>query len=71
MERGIKLTTEQEYEINGSGLFHWNSSLKNDDKLEILNWYRSLSQKEKDYIDILREESFSDGYEVGDNDESL
>lgn len=71
MEKDIKLTLEQEYEINESGLFHWNSSLRNDEKLKIMNWHKSLSQKEKDYIDILREQSFSDGYEVGANDESL
>lgn len=71
MGKDIKLTIEQENDLIRCELFHWNTSLRNDEQLEIMNWYKSLSQKEKEYINILREQSFSDGYEVGNNDESL
>jgi len=71
MAKDIKLTVEQEYEINGSGLFHWNSSLRNDEKLELVRWYKSLPIPHQLNIMKLREESYDDGYDVGANDESL
>jgi hypothetical protein len=34
-------------------LFHWNSSEKDDKKKDIVDWYNSLTDVEKNYIDIL------------------
>lgn len=59
------LTNEERYLINGSELFHWKSRVPDEEKLRILNWYKSLSQQERNDIDILRSESYSDGYEDG------
>lgn len=42
--------------INGSGLFFWNSTLDDNIKLEIVNWYNSLPPNEKKFVDILRNE---------------
>jgi len=65
------ITNDEKFLINGSELFNWNSRVKDEDKLRIMNWYNLLSQKERDNIDILRSESYSDGFEVGANDSDL
>jgi len=65
------ITEDEKFLINGSELFHWQSRVRDEEKLRILNWYKSLSQKERDDIDILRENSYSEGYESGANDPSL
>jgi len=62
---------EPDYIIIGSGLFHWNSSIKDDQKLEIINWYKSLSEKEKYFVDILRDEANSEGWDNASQDESF
>jgi len=54
------ITQEEEYSINGSGLFNWNSDLSKEEKLNIINWFNKLSTKEKEYIMILREEAQAD-----------
>ena len=51
------MTHDDEYLINGSGLFNWNSFLSNEEKLEILTWFNNLSKKEQGYIMSLREEA--------------
>jgi len=65
------VTPDEKDLVNGSGLFHWNSSVKDEEKLEIVKWYKSLDDKFKKYINILRDESYDDGYDSGANDESL
>jgi hypothetical protein len=50
--------------IDGSGLFHWNSTIKKDVKLKIVNWYNSLSSEEKDYVEKLRQEAAMDEYDT-------
>ena len=54
------ITQEEEYSINGSGLFNWNSDLSEEEKLDIINWFNNLSTKEKEYIMILRDEARAD-----------
>lgn len=65
------ITVDEKFLINGSELFHWQSRVPDEEKLRIINWYKSLSQQERDDIDILRDNSYSEGYEVGANDPSL
>jgi hypothetical protein len=48
---------ENEYLINGSGLFFWNSTLSKEKKLEIIKWYNHLNLNEREYVDILRNEA--------------
>lgn len=55
-----KITHDEEYSINGSGLFNWNSDLSNEEKLVILTWFNKLSTKDKEYVMILREEAQAD-----------
>ena len=57
--------------INGSGLFFWNTMLDNNTKLEIVNWYNSLSKEEQKYVDILRDEAKEDAYFSANEDESI
>ena len=46
-EYGIKeklnIPVSDDYIINGSGLFHWNSSIKKEVKLKMVEWYNNLS----------------------------
>jgi hypothetical protein len=62
----IKRLNEQ-YEdqnlINGSGLFHWNSSIKDDVKLKMVKWYNNLSSEERQYVDDLRNEAAMNEYD--------
>ena len=67
----IKKFENSSYEINGSDLFHWNSSIKDNIKLEIINWYKNLSDKDKYYVDVLCNEARDQGYENGANDPDL
>jgi glyceraldehyde-3-phosphate dehydrogenase/erythrose-4-phosphate dehydrogenase len=50
-------SVSDDYIINGSGLFHWNSSIKKDVKLKMIEWYNNLSSVEKQYVDDLRHEA--------------
>lgn len=54
---------EEELIINGSGLFNWNSSLTQDKKLKIVEWYYYLSPEEKQYVQDLRDEAEADAHE--------
>jgi hypothetical protein len=51
---------DDNYLVNGCGLFFFNSKLKKNDKLNILNWYNGLSKEHKNYVDILRNEAIDD-----------
>ena len=51
-------TDKDTLQINGCGMFNWNSSLSKSRKVEILNWYEKLSEQEKRYIQELRQESY-------------
>jgi len=48
--------------INSSKLFHWSSSLNNNTKLKIVNWFNNLTPEEQEYIHKLRHEAALDGY---------
>jgi hypothetical protein len=52
-----EISHDDQYKINGSGLFFFNSSVNDKIKIEVLNWYNELSQRERDYINILRNEA--------------
>jgi hypothetical protein len=62
-----QISHEDEYLINGSELFHWNSKIEKRKKLEIVKWYKNLSEKDRDFVDILRRESENEGWEDGNN----
>ena len=44
-------------------LFYWNSSEKDELKKDIVDWYNSLTDVEKNYVDILREQARSEEYD--------
>jgi hypothetical protein len=50
----------ENYRINGSGLFFFNSNLSDDKKLEILNWHDSLSAMQKEYVSLIRQEAIDE-----------
>ncbi len=52
-----KLTAQEEYQINGSGLFFFKTLLDPEKKLKIMEWYKNLSKDEQEFVDILRTES--------------
>jgi hypothetical protein len=52
-----------DYIIDGSGFFNWNSSLTTDKKLEMLKWFYNLSDLEKEYVMNFRREVEMDEYE--------
>jgi hypothetical protein len=54
MQSDVSESVSDDYIINGSGLFHWNSSIKKDVKLKMVEWYNNLSTVEKQYVDDLR-----------------
>jgi hypothetical protein len=49
-------STEQKTAINGSGLFHFKTELSVEKQFEILTFYKSLGEKEREFIDILIQE---------------
>jgi hypothetical protein len=59
----VSESVSDDYIINGSGLFHWNSSIKKDVKLKMVEWYNNLSSVEKQYVDDLRHEAAMDEYD--------
>lgn len=59
----VSESVSDDYIINGSGLFHWNSSIKKDVKLKMVAWYNNLSSEEKQYVDDLRHEAAMDEYD--------
>lgn len=62
------IDVSDDYLINGSGLFNWNSSLKKEVKLKMLDWYNNLSEEEKQYVDDFRTEAAKDEYDNWDDD---
>jgi cell division FtsZ-interacting protein ZapD len=48
---------------NINELFYWNSSEKDELKKDIVDWYNSLTDVEKNYVDILREQARSEEYD--------
>ena len=52
-----RVSKEDDVLINGSGLFFFNSRLDEDLKLKIVKWYKNLSETDKKYVDILRNEA--------------
>ena len=55
------ISNETKFEINGSGLFNWNSSLTDERKLEILSWFKGLTKEEQKYVNEIRSEGYDDG----------
>ena len=51
------ISKKDKYLINGSGLFFFNTQLDDETKLKIVNWYNNLSETDKKYVNILRDES--------------
>ena len=49
--------------ISDSGLFHWNSSIKKEIKLKMVEWYDNLSSEERQYVDDLRHEAAMEEYD--------
>jgi len=44
-------------DIDGSGLFFFNTRLDDKTKLKIVKWYKNLSNGDRKFVDILRNES--------------
>lgn len=58
-----KAVVSDDFIINGCGLFHWNSSIKKEVKLKMIEWYNNLSSEEKQYVDDLRHEAAMEEYD--------
>ena len=41
----------------GAELFYWNSDVSKEKQVEIAAWFGSLSEKEKEYVMLLRHEA--------------
>jgi hypothetical protein len=59
-ENVAELSREEIHAINGSGLFYWNTHLDDQTKSKIFNWYKSLSEEQREFVDILRHEHADD-----------
>ena len=46
-------TDSDNYTIDVSGLFHWNSSIEKEIKLKMIEWYNNLSSEERQYVEDL------------------
>ena len=57
-----------DFRINGSGMFHFNSSLSQAEKLEILDWLDSLSPRQREFVKILRNEASNEAEFFADCD---
>lgn len=68
---GVSGSVSDDYRINGSGLFYWNSELTKETKLSMLDWYDKLSDIEKQYIMNFRREAEMDEYEAHYSGEDL
>jgi hypothetical protein len=68
---GVCSNVSDDYRINGSGLFYWNSELTKETKLSMLDWYDKLSDIEKQYIMNFRREAEMDEYKAHHNGEEL
>ena len=51
------ISKEDQFLIDGSGLFFFNTRLDDETKLKITKWYKKLSDDDRKYVDILRNES--------------
>lgn len=51
------VSKEDRFLIDGSGLFFFNTRLDDATKLKIVKWYKNLSDDERRFVDILRNES--------------
>lgn len=51
------VSKEDRFLIDGSGLFFFKSRLDDETKLKIVKWYKNLSDDDRKYVDILRNES--------------
>ena len=51
------VSKEDRFLIDGSGLFFFNTRLDDETKLKITKWYKNLSDVDREYVDILRNES--------------
>ena len=51
------VSKEDRFLIDGSGLFFFNTSLDDETKLKITKWYKNLSDDDRKYVDILRNEA--------------
>jgi hypothetical protein len=43
--------------IDGSGLFFFKTRLDDETKLKITKWYKNISDVDREYVDILRNEA--------------
>ena len=50
-------TDSDNYTIDVSGLFHWNSSIEKEIKLKMIECYNNLSSEERQYVEDLRHEA--------------
>jgi hypothetical protein len=50
-------------DVNGSGLFNWNSSIKDEVKIKMLEWYNSLTDEERKYVNDFRHEAEMDEFD--------
>lgn len=57
MNDNTRISKKEKLLISNSGLFFFNTSLDNKIKLEIIEWYNSLSDRDKNFVDILRREA--------------
>lgn len=55
--------SNDDYLINGSGLFHWNSRIKKDVKLKMIEWFNNLTPIEQQYVMDLRQEAANDEFD--------
>lgn len=62
------VSKEDEFLINGSGLFFFRSRLDDRKKLEIAKWYKNLSDEHREFVDIIRSEAIdeTDFFSSGD-----
>lgn len=54
------VSREDKLLIDGSGLFFFKSRLPDDEKLEIVNWYKSLPPAHREFVDIIRGEAIDE-----------
>ena len=54
------VSKEEVFLINGSGLFFFKSRLDDKKKLEIVKWYNNLSDKQREFVDIIRSEAINE-----------
>ena len=62
------VSKEDEFLINGSGLFFFKSRLDDRKKLETVKWYKNLSDEHREFVDIIRSEAIdeTDFFSSGD-----